>query len=340
MPVTIADVAKLAGVSKATVSAVLNDRPGISHDTRIHVQDIVKKLNFRPNRLARSLSIRSTKSIGLVIKEIDNPFFAKVMKGVFDTCCKYEYTVLLGSSELSPSQEIRSIETLTSQRVDGLIISPLQGKDVDFTYLLDLIKENYPFVMLGTIKNYLTNVVEINNVEAAYTAVSYLIKLGHREIAYFAGPAYSAHSEDRLEGYKNALIDNRIPIPKAHIVATGSYIKNGYNAGKKMFSQKKDRPSAVLCYNDLVAIGLINALLELGIEIPHEVSVIGFDDIDFCSSVKIPLTTIHIPAHEIGEKATELLFRQIHNRYQPLNEKIIVEAQLIERSSCTRYILP
>ena len=336
MKVTITDVARVANVSKASVSAVLNNKPTVSPRTRDKILGVIKKLNYRPNAVARSLSSRKTKSFGLVIKEIDNPYFARVMKGVFDVCCELGYTVLLGSSELSPAQELENIETLASQRVDGLIISPLQGADSDFTYLSDLIHDRYPLVMLGAVKNYTTSVVDIDNISAAYQAVSYLINLGHTEIAYFSGPTYSAHSFDRLQGYQQALIDHKLPIRKDFIINVGSYIENGYQSGKKFYSRQSKRPSAVFCYNDLVAIGLINALIESNINVPDQVSVIGFDDIDICGSIKIPLTTIHVPAYEIGRKASELLIRQIQNSDQLLNEKIILKTRLVQRNSCTK----
>jgi LacI family transcriptional regulator len=231
---------------------------------------------------------------------------------------------------------MQSIEALTSQRVDGLIISPLQDQEMDFTYLADLQREKYPLVTLGTVKNYTTNVVDIDNVSAAREAVNYLIELGHTEIAYFAGPSYSSHSTDRLAGYQQAFMDRNLPIPKNFIQQVGSYIGNSYQVGKEFFSQQNNLPTAVFCYNDLVAIGLINALLELGIPVPDQVSVIGFDDIDICESVKVPLTTVHVPAYEIGSKAAELLIQQIMNTGEIINEKIILEAKLIERKSCAK----
>jgi LacI family transcriptional regulator len=334
MKITINDVARIANVSKASVSAVLNNKSTVSPKTRDKILKVIEKLNYRPNEVARSLSNRKTKSIGLVIKEIDNPYFARVMKGVFDFCCEMGYTVLLGSSELSPAQEFQNIETLTRQQVDGLIISPLQEVESGFAYLAGLIHDKYPFVMLGSVKSYNTNIVDIDNVSAAHKAVSYLIGLGHTEIAYFSGPTYSSHSQDRLQGYQQALIDHNLSIRKEYMVEVGSYISNGYQAGKTFFSSRSPFPSAVFCYNDLVAIGLINALLELGIKVPQQVSVIGFDDIDICESVKIPITTMRVPAHEIGRKASELVIKQIQNIKQSNNEKIMLETKLIERSSC------
>ncbi len=333
MRITISDIAQYAGVSKATVSAVLNERPGISVQTRERVLEIIQKLNYQPSHVARSLSNRETKSIGLLIKEIDNPYFAKIMKGVFDKCSELGYTVLLGSSELDPAQEKKSLEALLRQQVDGLILSPLQNEEIDLGYLYELKLKNYPFVTLGSVVHFQTNVVEVENKKAAVSAVSYLIHAGHKRIAYFAGPSYSANSKDRLAGFRQAFHENAIPAPEDLIFNTGSYIADGYRMGRELFALPGTKPSAVFCYNDLVAIGLMNALAELKIQVPADVSVIGFDDIDFCRSMQVPLTTIRVPAYKLGEKAAELLIAQIGARDESKNRKVILPAQLIERKS-------
>lgn len=334
MRATIADIAQLANVSKATVSAVLNDRPGISPQTRTRILELIKKLNYRPNEIARSLSSRKTRTIGLVIKEIDNPYFARIMKGVFDVCRERTYTVLLGSSELSPAQERQSIEALSSQRVGGLIISPLQGTEVDFTWLADLLRDRYPLVMLGQVKNYHTTVVDIDNVQAALQAVEYLIGLDHRDIAYFAGPSYSSHSEDRLQGYQQALMKHGLPVRPELIVQAGSDRELGYQAGLRLFSAPGLHPTAVFCYNDLVAIGLINALAELGITVPGQVSVIGCDDLEVSRYFRVPLTTIHVPAYEIGRAAAEMVIHDLEDENGANPQIILYEARLIARHSC------
>jgi LacI family transcriptional regulator len=336
MPVTIHDIARLAGVSKATVSSVLNNRPGIAQETRDKILATVKKLNYRPNQLARSLSMSKSKSIGLIIKEIDNPFFAKIMKGIFEICNQLDYTVLLGSSELSPIKELQSIQTLINQQVAGLIISPLQGEDVDFSYLSDLKRENRSCVMLSHVKNYQTNVVDIDNVQAARDAVLYLMDKGHNRIAYFSGPSHSIHAEERLEGFQQAFLMKHLPVRQDDIRHVGSYIENGFQEGIKLFSATGDFPSAVLCYNDLVAIGLINALQELHIAVPEEVSVVGFDNIEFCRVMKVPLTTVSIPAYQIGQTAAQLLIDQINNPTPLHSEKIVIPTQLVERASVAR----
>lgn len=336
MNLTILDIAKLANVSKSAVSIVLNNKPGVSEKTRKKVLEIVKKYNYNPNQIAQSLVAKKTKSIGLIITEIDNPFFTKVMKGVYDTCSELGYTVLIGSSELSPNKEKDIIENFKSKRIDGFIISPLRGEGVDYLYLSNLLKENFPFVMLRNVTNYSINLVDIDNFKAAYEAVNYLIKNGHYEIAYFAGPIHSGHSIERLEGYKQALIDNNVKIRDEFIVEAGSYLADGYRTGKRFISSIEQTPSAIFCYNDLLAIGLINALNELGIEIPGKISVMGFDNIDFSEYIKNPLTTVNMPAYEIGKTAADLLIDQISSSAVFLNKKIILDAKLIERESCCR----
>ena len=336
MSVTIKDIARLAGVSKATVSSVLNNRPGFSRETRDKVLEQVQRLNYRPNQLARSLSTSKTKSIGLIIKEIDNPFFAKIMKGIFDKCSQLDYTVLLGSSELSPVRERQSIYTLINQQVEGLIISPLQGDDVDFTYLSDLIREKRPFVMLSAVKNFQTSIVDIDNICAARQAAAYLLDMGHRRIAYFPGPAHSVHAEERLEGFRQAFAERHLVIRADDIHRVGSYMDDGYQAGLRLFSNAHDFPSAVFCYNDLVAIGLINALHEMNLCVPTDVSVVGFDNIEYCRTLAVPLTTVSIPTYNIGETAAQLLIDQINDSAAHQNVKIVIPSHLVERASVAR----
>ena len=336
MRLTISDIAKLAGVSKSTVSLVMNNKAGVSEEIRAKVLEIIEKYRYNPSQIAQSLAARETKSIGLIIKEIDNPYFGRLMRGVYDSCSGLGYSVLLGSSELSSPKEAEIIKTLVSKRVDGLIISPLQSEGSDFSYLIDLLKDNYPLVVLGIVVNYPTNVVDIDNTKAAYDAVSYLIRHGHTKIAHFAGPFHSGHGQRRLEGYKQALIDHRIPINKNYIIHVEPYIPDGYQAGKTLFANGSELPTAVFCYNDLVAIGLINGLTDLGINVPDDVSVMGFDNIDFSGYVRIPLTTVQMPAYEIGKTAANLLIKQINQPSTPLVERVILDHKIIERSSIAK----
>ena len=141
---------------------------------------------------------------------------------------------------------------------------------------------------------------------------------------------------DRLEGYRQALIDHQLSVQKKYIKPVGSYIANSYQVGKQFFSGTGAKPTAVFCYNDLVAIGLINALIDSGIQVPQQVSVIGFDNIEFGESARIPLTTVNVPAYNIGKTAAELLINQISNPTEIINEKVILQAKLVERNSCNK----
>ncbi len=332
MSVTISDIARLADVSKAAVSAAINNKPGISDATRNKILEIIKHMNYKPSQVARSLSSRKTKTIGLVIKEIDNPYFSKITKGVFDACQSQEYNMLLGSSELNPALEEKSIDVLHSQRVDGIILSPLQEENMHFINLSQLIQANYPLVTLGIVPNFKTHVVEIDNTKAITRVIDYLTKLRHKKIGFLSGPSHSRHSYERLEAYKLGMTRHNLQA-NIQIYPAGSSIEDGHLTG--LYQIEKESLSAVICYNDLVAIGLINALFERNIKVPQDISVVGFDDIAFGVHFRVPLTTIRVPAHEIGEKAAQLLIEQIESEESVKKERILLNTELIIRDSVT-----
>ncbi|KAA3614643.1 MAG: LacI family transcriptional regulator [Calditrichaeota bacterium] len=333
MKLNINDIARLANVSKATVSAVINDKPGVALKTRQKVQDIVVRHNYKPNHMARSLSVRSTKSIGLVIKEIDNPFYTKIMRGVYDVCSRHGYTVFLGSSELLWEQEEKTMEAFVQKQVDGLIVTPLNDFDRNSQSIANLIERNFPLVMVGQIKKYQTSSVRIDNIKAAKQAVTFLIKNGHTQIAYFSGPSNSLHSEERFQGYKEALIEAGLQLQSKWCIAAGPKFDDGFENGMQLFSGTSERPTAVFCYNDLVAIGLIQALKIQKIRVPQDIAVVGFDNIDFSRFANISLTTVENPAREMGEAAARMVLKQIENPDFILHDEIILDATLIERDS-------
>jgi LacI family transcriptional regulator/LacI family repressor for deo operon, udp, cdd, tsx, nupC, and nupG len=332
--ITIDDVAKLAGVSKATVSSVMNRKPNVSAETSERVMEVIRKLNYQPDRIARSLSVKKTQSIGIVVKQIDNPYFTKIIRGVFSFMSEREYTVLLGSSELSPAKERKSVETLLRQQVDGLILSPLQGPGADLSYLSGWIQDQGPLVLLEKVPNLAVNVVDIQNAKAAVQAVEYLIRLGHRRIAYYAGPGYSMHNQERLSGFQQAMMKYGLPVLEGFVSEAGVYIEDGFRAAHRQFSESGEKPTAIFCFNDLVAIGAMNALSGLGFRVPEDASVIGFDDIEFCESVKVPLSSVRVPAFEMGRAAAELLLKQIEDHGENARETVELDATLVLRDSC------
>ena len=336
MRVTISEIARLANISQSSVSLVINNKPGVSAKTRAKVLEIMSKYQYNPNPIAQSLAGKDTKSIGLIIKEIDNPYFARLMRGVYDACARLGYSVLLGSSEHLPEKETEIIKTMVSKRVDGLIISPLQGDGFQVSSLAELLRDKYPLVILGTVASEAINIVDIDNQKAAYDAVSFLIGKGHTKISHFAGPVNTGHGQRRLEGYKQALIDHNIRVDNSLIVPVEPYVLNGYEAGKEMFAGAAQPPSAVFCYNDLVAIGLMNALRELGVDVPESASVMGFDNIDIDEYLRIPLTTVQMPAYDIGQRAADLLIARIGDSSPSRGEHVILEHTIIERASVAK----
>lgn len=335
MKLTISDIAKLANVSVSTVSIVLNKKLGVSESTRKKVLKVIEKYNYNPNQLAQSLASKETKSIGLIIKEIDNPYFSKVMKGVYDAAAEIGYSVLLGSSELDAEKEADIINTMLSKRVDGLIISPIQNDETNFVSLAHLLNDNIPLVILGMLDNQSVNSVDIDNRKAAYEAVGHLIKLGHKNIAYLGGPPHSGHAQKRYLGYQNALNESGIPINEQNVFVIGPNIEDSFNITYKLFTKKSERPTAIYCYNDLSAIGAINALEKLKLNVPEDISVFGFDNIDFGKYLKIPLSTINLPAYKIGEESVKLLIKAIHSDGEIKNEKVILDHELVKRNTCS-----
>lgn len=332
---TINDVARRADVSKATVSAVLNDTGSVKDSTRHRVLEVIQEINYRPRNSAKNIGSRDSKSIGLLIKEIDNPYYAEVIAGARREANARGYTLLVTSSEGEYASEQRIVELLKAKDVDGLIITPVLDGETDLTYLFELKRRNFPFVLLEEIRGVQTSLVDIDNVAASYEAAAYLIQQGHTHLVHFAGPGYSMHSEQRIEGVRRAYSESRLIFTDDVVVPAGAHLEDGYRAGLEFFGQRTgaDRPTAVLCYNDLVAVGLYRALSELGLGVPEEVSIVGCDDIPLLDYLPVPLTTVRIPKVEMGELATRMLIRHIETRERVAPQKVNLDAELVVRSS-------
>ncbi len=332
---TIDDVARQAGVSKATVSAVLNDTGAVKHSTRDRVVAAIELLNYRPTRQAGRAGARRDKSIALLVKEIDNPYYADVIAGARAHAGAHGYTLVVVSSEGEYEAERRAVELLRAKDVDGLIITPVLDEHADLSHLFELKRRNFPFVLLEEIRGVQASLVDVDNIEASRRVVEYLIGLGHTRIAHFAGPAYSTHSYQRLDGVRRACSASRLIFADADIVPAGAHLENGYRAGLEFFRARKaaDRPTAVTCYNDLVALGVCRALLELGLRVPEDVSVVGYDDIPLADFLSVPLTTVRVPKVEMGRVAAQLLIRHIESKEVVPPQKVALDAELVVRGS-------
>ena len=338
---TISDVAEEAGYSKATVSAVLNDADTVSESTRRKITQVIDELNYRPRAAAqKGFRGNGNKSIGLIIKEEGNPYYADVISGVRSVASQNGFTLVVGSSEGEYESEQEIVDVFKSKDVDGLIIVPVLDKNTDLSYLFDLNRRNFPFVLLEEIRGIQASLVDIDNVAASKMAASYLIENGHQHIAHFAGPEYSMHSEERVRGMRKAFSESQLAFNNDLVIPAGAHLEDGYESGKSYFGEidPSERPSAVICYNDLVALGLMRALRELDISVPEEVSIIGFDDIEFAKYVSVPLTSIHIPKFEMGHRAAEILVQQIESDQKRDLEQEYLQAELVHRASTRAHV--
>jgi LacI family transcriptional regulator/LacI family repressor for deo operon, udp, cdd, tsx, nupC, and nupG len=332
---TITDVARHAGVSKATVSAVLNDSGAVKHETRGRVLHAIEVLNYRPSQAAGRAAARKGKCIAVVIKEHDNPYYAAIVDGVRGATASRGYTLLVVSSGGEHEVERRAIELLRDKDVDGLIVTPVFDEHADLSHYFELKRRNMPFVLLEEIRGVPASLVDVDNVEVSRQAVEYLIGLGHTRILHLAGPPYSTHTHERVDGVRRAYSGSHLVFREHDVVRAGAHLEDGYRAGLEVFRDRDagDRPTAVTCYNDLVAIGLCRALDELGLRVPQDVSIIGYDDIPMCEYLRAPLSSVRVPKVEMGEIAAQMLVRHIESRQAVATQKVYLDAALVVRAS-------
>jgi LacI family transcriptional regulator len=336
---TMGDVARLAAVSKATVSAVLNGTAMVKESTRARVENAIELLNYRPAPVVNGHAYANgSKSLGLVIKEVDNPYYAEVVLGARGVAEANGYSLFVASSEGEYEAERRAIDLLRTKGIDGLIVTPVLHKQTDLSHLFELKRRNYPFVLIEQVIGVRASLVDVENVEASRRAAEYLISQGHTRILYLAGPAYSMHSQERIDGTIRACSASRLLFTDDHIVRAGAHLADGYRAGLEYFRNcpAESRPTAVSCYNDLVAAGLYRALYELGLRVPDDVSVVGFDDIPLAEYLSVPLTTIRMPKARMGALAAEMLIKHVESQMVLPPQHAMLESELIERASVRR----
>lgn len=334
--ITIVEVAKKAGVSKGTVSAVINARNTVKPVTRDHILEVMKELNFRPRGVARNLKNGNQyRSIGVIIKDLNYPFYTSIATGVKEYANSKGYSVIVTSSENDHESEKRFSHLFSAKDVKGTIIAPIVEGASEIEHLFKLKMINYPFVLLEDVKGIQANVVAINNLKAIKKAVKYLISSGHTKIVHFAGPPQSSHTQERIEGFRHAFSESTLVFSKDMIVPVGSSHDESYCKTIEYFKEKNraDYPTAIVCFNDQQALGVMMALNELHIKVPDDISIIGNDDIYYAKIYPVPLTTIRAPQHEIGKKAAEILIRNIEARELLPVEKVYLETEFVIRQS-------
>lgn len=326
----IKSIAKDARVSVATVSRVLNGNPTVTEEMRTRVLNSVEKLGYQPNMIARSLRTRKSFVLGLIIPSITNPFFTDIARAVEDVALQAGYVVTILSSDQKVSKEQRYIEVLTNRMVDGILITVCDREKSN----LDLLaRTQTPVVLVDRlVDNSSFDRVAVDTEMGAYRAVEFLLERGYRRIGMIAGLHNVSTAEDKVRGYLRALADHNLP-QEPDLLVKGDYTEDsGYKIGKQLLGLQKP-PDAVIVSNNLMTIGFYRVIKEYGLRIPHEIALIGFDDMNWASLVSPPITMIAQPTYEVGKTAIEFLLERISGISCEPRTKILRTNMLVRGSA-------
>ena len=327
--VKIKDVADAAGVSTATVSRVLANKPHVRPEVQKRVMDVVQRLNYRPNRVAQNLRSNTSKIIALVVSDIENPFFQSVSRAVDDAAFAQGYIVMLCNTDENPTKEGTCLHLLRDENVAGVILSPTRQFLENFAGISTL---DMPMVIIDRHANNLdVDNVLIDNVQAAYTLTSHLIGHGYQRIGGVFGIG-STTGIKRHEGFIKALKDHNIKPAPELIKFTNPREEDGFNTTMKLF-ELQDRPDAILTSNSLLAEGVLLAIRESKLTIPHDIAFASFDDTTCAQLLEPAITVIEQPTYEIGRTAAELLIKRILDPTRS-NREVVLKTKLIIRQSC------
>jgi len=335
---TIKDVAAKVGVSIGTVSRIINNddkksKIPISQNTKQKVHEAIKSLNYKPNYLAKSLAMKKTFTIGVVVPSIGGYYFPEVIEGIEFIANKNGYNLILCNSMEKEKKEKDEIEMLNNKRVDGLIIIPTLYHTND-EYFDDLKKESIHFVLINRIlKDYEFDYVATDNEKSAYDMVSKLIQSGYKKILYINHPVGLPFEMPRYIGYKKAMTDNGL-IPEEKKIKNGWFrMEDGYNIMKGIIEADDPLPEVIFAANDSTAIGAIKAITDQNMKVPDDIAVVGFTDDSYSKMINPSLTTVHQPKKELGIKAAEMLLDKINNDKADLIQ-MRLNCNLVFRDSC------
>jgi LacI family transcriptional regulator len=327
--VTIKDVAARAAVSVATVSAVINGNKYVSPDLVQRVRESIAALGYERNSFAQGLKTQTSHTIGLIISDIANPFFTSMVRGVEDVANAHHYSLILGNTDENLDKERSYIRLLESKRADGLIVAVTAGshKYLQAARHLPLVSIDRSLFDLGI------DSVLVDNVAGAQVAIEHLIALGHQRIGIVTGIPGITTTEERLTGYKQALVAHDIPLDPTLIAVADSRVDGGERGTMQLLTQQTTRPTALFMMNGLMVIGALRAIARIGLRCPQDIALIGFDDFEWSSVTHPSLTTVRQPIYEIGQRAAQLLFERLQKRDKEPSE-VRLRPQLIIRESC------
>lgn len=331
--VKISDVAKKAGVSVSTVSRVLNGGKFVRKESYDRVQEAIKELGYTPSLIARSLVLQKTNLIGVIIPDITSSFGSTILRGISGCADKNGYNIIMCDIEDKVGYELKYLNIFTRMRVDGIILMHDRIND-DLKKFLEA--HNVPIVLCSaSLQGFDYPAVNIDDYKAAYDAVSYLISLNHKRIAMISGLLDDVGAGvDRYNGFIDAMRDGGLEVHKEYIKRGNYKIGDGYAIMSELL-KCGELPTAVFAVSDDMAVGAMNSVVDHGLKVPDDISIIGFDDSEIASSVRPALTTIHQPIQEIGAMSVELLLKKINNEQIPISS-IVMNHKLVIGGSCRK----
>lgn len=326
---TIYEVSKLAGVSLATVSRVMNNNANVSDTTRKKVTSAMNELGYRPNSIAQSLASNCSSSVGLLVSELSGPFYGPMMGGIENVFRQQSKHVIIAAGHSDKAREEQAIEFLISRNCDGLI---LHVEAVSDQYLIELAKGKTPFVLLNRfIPELAERCITLNNKHGGYLAAKYVLEQGHKNIAYISGPLWKKDAQERLAGHKQALEEHDIAFDE-QLLYEGDFMESGGTHGYKHLHASQHSFTALICANDEMATGAMASARECGVVLPEALSIMGYDNVFFTRHVFPPLTTINYPIDEMGRMAANWVLSEVYQKTTPVLQTVF-EPELVIRQS-------
>ncbi|CAM2145021.1 HTH-type transcriptional repressor PurR [Pararobbsia alpina] len=326
---TIKDVAARAGVSFTTVSHVVNNTRPVSSEVRAKVEAAIRELNFVPSAVARSLKAKTTSTIGVVVPNNTNPYFAEMSRGIETYCERRGYCVILGNSDDEPEKQRKYLRVMIERRIDGLIVASAGDED---TLAEALGRTDLPVVIVDReVPGVQADLVQIDHEQGAYIAARHLLELGHRRIACISGPARMVVSEARVRGFERALEEHGVEVDGCQLIAGDYTSQGGYEAAVSLLEGRQ--PTAIFATNDVMALGALRAAAERGLSVPRDLSVIGFDDIQLSRYFYPALTTVGQSIVMLGERAAQTLIERVTKDIDGEARRLIIAPELKVRES-------
>lgn len=333
--ITTSDIARLCGVSRSTVSAVLNGKRNVRESTRRKVLECIRHQKYESGMIARALVGELSRMVAVLASRLGSPYQMMYFRGLSEVLGNEGYHLLFHDVRPEDQEDPGTIESLYAYHPAGYII--LKGAEGPHTeHARRIVEEGIPLVCEAPLEGLETHVVSFDNRSGMRLAADYVIGMGHRRLGHIAGPTFSRGAKERKLGFVESLIQHDIPVSEGLILDAGENAADGYRAALEMLRDPVSRPTAVLCFNDMVAMGVYRAAHELSLDIPRDVSVVGFDGIDFAELFGPPLTSVNIFPTELGRKAAELLVRAIRNETGRGVVTQWIPPKLIERGSVCR----